>query len=259
MKRGLALARVLSGALLFRPALAFADATASFDETTATAPAPAASRPSDGAELLFERAQRFEASGRISEAIGAYTESLRLDPTRGPALLALGRLRARIGDPGEAERLFSMAARDPDVESEALTERARLRRSQGRDAEALTDLENASSHAAKPDGDAELATWYAERRAWLAALSEWRRVAAEATSDDLAARAKLEVRALTVLAAELDPVAAGAAKSATWTRRMLYRLADQKPKDAPTKNRGASRSDVVVNPLPRSRNGPPGR
>jgi len=62
-----------------------------------------------------------------------------------------------------------------------------------------------------------------------------------------------------VLAAELDPVAAGAAKSATWTRRMLYRLADQKPKDAPTKNRGASRSDVVVNPLPRSRNGPPGR
>jgi tetratricopeptide (TPR) repeat protein len=234
LKRELALARVVSAALLFRPEPAFADATASFDDTTATAPVPA-SHPSDGAALLFERAQRFEASGRISEAIGAYTESLRLDPTRGPALLALGRLRARIGDAGEAERLFSMAAREPDVESEALTERARLRRSQGRNAEALADLENASTHAAKPDSDAELAAWYAERRAWLAALSEWRRVAAEATSDDIAARAKLEVRALTVLAAELDPVAAGAAKNATWTRRMLYRLADSKPEDAPTK------------------------
>jgi tetratricopeptide (TPR) repeat protein len=179
-----------------------------------------------GASLLVERGARYEAENRLAEALSAYTEALQLDPSDGSVLVALGRLRVKMHDLGEAEMLFTTATKFRDVESDALVERARLRRSEGRDAEAIRDLEDAVALGPGTAGPTEeLAAWYSAHRAWLAALTLWRRVAFTSTDEAEIARAKLEIRALGVLAAELDPVAAGAAGRASFTRRALARLA----------------------------------
>jgi tetratricopeptide (TPR) repeat protein len=160
------------------------------------------------------------------EAIGAYSESIRLEPGDGATLLALGRLRARLGDQGEADLLFSAAARHADTAADALSERAHLRRAQGREAEALADLAAAVELEAGGAGHAEeLAAWYVARRAWLPALALYRRAQPADLRMGPDRRARLQIRALGVLAAELDPVLAGRARGYSWTRRLLARLA----------------------------------
>jgi hypothetical protein len=129
-------------------------------------------------------------------------------------------------DDREAEMLLTEATRFRDVASDALVERARLRRSEGRDSEAVHDLEDAVALGPDSAGPVEeLAAWYSTHRAWLAALTLWRRILYTSTNDAEKARATLEVRALGVLAAELDPVVGGAPKRASFTRRALARLA----------------------------------
>ncbi len=187
-------------------------------------PLPAPPTRSGAAELA-ERGRRFEAENRLTEAIRAYTESIRLDPTNGAVLVALGKLRARLDDLSEAEMLFTTAARFRDVAAEALTERAHLRLREGLETEAMKDL----ALAVEIDPDAanrldELASWYVARRAWLPALALFRRAEADLGATESAKRAKIQVRALTLLAGPLDPVGAGAAKDYSWTRRALARL-----------------------------------
>jgi tetratricopeptide (TPR) repeat protein len=179
-----------------------------------------------GAEELADRGRRFEEAQRYTEAITAYSESIKLDSSRGETLLALGKLRARLGEASEAELLLSTAARYGSVAAEALTLRAHLRRAQGRDSEAARDLENAERIA--PDDAArteELSAMYAARGAWPQALSLWRRAEAASREADRDRQTKLRVRALTLLAAELDPVMAGAGRGYSWTRHAFARIA----------------------------------
>jgi tetratricopeptide (TPR) repeat protein len=182
--------------------------------------------PRSGAAQLSDRATAYVAAGRLTEAIGLYTESIRLDPNNGVALIELGKLRARLGESGEAEQLFSTAVRMPSVAAPALVERAHLRRREGRDAEATADLERAFDLGADDAAHAEeLSAWYVARRAWLPALAVWRRTLGTADGEAAARRAALQVRALGVLAASLDVVRAGAAPDRSWTRHALARIA----------------------------------
>lgn len=184
-----------------------------------------AARVPSGASALVERAERFVAEGRLTEALSAYTEAIRLDGTDGLTVLALARLRLRIRDVQEAERLFSAATRFSDSAARAFAERAELRRTQGRKAEAAQDLEQA--HALAPDDPrvaAALAELHVEARAWPRALAIHRRLLAETRDPEVAGRSRLTIRALEVIAAELDPVRS-AGREASFTRRSLARLA----------------------------------
>ena len=236
-------AKALLLALL--PLRAAAEPVARFPEVAPPAPpkelaAPAATSPAtpppsfaplhvpmkSGAEELADRGRRLEEAQRYTEAITAYSESIKLDPSRGETLLALAKLRERLGESTEAELLLSSAARYSGVAAEALTLRAHIRAAQGRTQEAAKDLEYAAKLA--PDDVAktqELSAMYAARGAWLPALSLWRRAAAVSREADTDRQTKLQVRALTLLSAELDPVTAGKGPGYSWVRRAFAKIA----------------------------------
>lgn len=181
-------------------------------------------RPS-GSQALLERGARHEQAGRIAQAVTAYTDAVRLDPSNGHALLALGRLRIRMNDLHEAESILSAATNFSEVAPQAFAERARLRKIRGHEDEALLDLENAVALA--PDETAwseELAKWYVARRAWLPALSVYRRLKLELHGAPREKDAELQVRALQVLSGDLDPVARGRSPEYSFARRSLARL-----------------------------------
>lgn len=177
---------------------------------------------------LMRRARDDERHGEAARAMTAYTRAIQLDPTYGPAMLRLGRLREAAGDVREAERLYTAAARLREYAAEALEHRAKLLLHNGQKAEAFRDLRAA---VARDDQNTalrrELASWYAKRRMWPAALAEWRRLAAllEAKSGSPGLRqARLQVKALAVLAGSCDPVRAGASNT-SWVRRALASMA----------------------------------
>jgi tetratricopeptide (TPR) repeat protein len=160
------------------------------------------------AQSHLERAEAFELRGDIALALHEYSACIFIDSTLGVAYLRLGALRERMGDRREADLVYSQAARLADTRAQALLQRAHLRRGAGLGAQALNDLESA---ALLDDSRAvleELAQAYVELHAWSAALAVFRRIAASAAEAGDAAgqqNARLEVRALRVLAAETDP------------------------------------------------------
>jgi tetratricopeptide (TPR) repeat protein len=179
-----------------------------------------------GAQALLDRAVRFEQEGRYADAAAAYTDAIRLDAGDGAALVALGKLRVRLGQLRDAEELFSAATRFRGHASAAYFERGKLRRALGREREAVADLESAANLA--PDDAAqseELAALYVARRAWLPALAAWRRALAVAADPAAEKRANLQVKALRVIAAELDPASADASRKRSFTRRALAKIA----------------------------------
>lgn len=185
---------------------------------------PLPPRPS-GSQALFDRGVRRETEGRLAEAAAAYTEAVKLDPSNGRALLALGRLRVRMNDAREAETIFSAATNFTDVAAPAFAERARLRKARGRDGDALLDLENAV--ALSPEETAwaeELGRWYVERRAWLPALSVYRRLSVDLRGTEREKEMALRVRAFRILCGDLDPVTRGRASDYSFVRRALARL-----------------------------------
>jgi len=160
------------------------------------------------AQSHFERAAALEERGDLAQALTEYTQAVSVDLTFGEAYLRLAALRERMGDPREADRVYSVAAELTDTRAHALVLRSHLRRSVGLEAEALRDLEVASELDDSPALLAELARDYVELHAWSAALSVYRRIAARAAEQQDAPAletARLEVRALRVLAAETDP------------------------------------------------------
>jgi tetratricopeptide (TPR) repeat protein len=175
----------------------------------------------------LERAQVFEARGDITQALREYTESVSIDPSLGDAYLRLGVLREKMGDPREAELVFSAALALPDTRAKALLERSHLRRKAGMGALALSDLESAVELDDNPALLEELAQDYVELHAWSAALAVFRRVAASAAEngdEPGLATARLEVRALRVLAAETDPSQERPPKH-DWVARALRSIA----------------------------------
>jgi tetratricopeptide (TPR) repeat protein len=203
-----------------------------------TAPTPAAPPTSTSAGgswsrnlalTHFERAEELEQRGDIARALSEYTASLAIDSTLGVAYLRLGSLRERMGDAREAELVYSEAVRLGDTRARALLLRSRLYRAAGQGALALRDLEAAVQLEADRPALEELAQHYVEAHAFSAALFTFRRILASAAQDgDSAAleSARLEVRALRVLAAEADPTTEPAKKH-DWVGRSLVSIASR--------------------------------
>jgi tetratricopeptide (TPR) repeat protein len=178
---------------------------------------------------LSAKAQRYAARGDAALALTAYTEAIQTDRSFGPAYLGLGSLREALADYGEADRLYEMAAQLPEAAPEAHARRAGLHKRLGREVEALRELEIAvrldpTAHARVR----QLASWYAERQVWPAALAISRQLLNElerssAPAEEIAA-ARIQVQALTVLAADADPVTSGNTHP-SWVRRALSRAA----------------------------------
>ncbi len=181
------------------------------------------------AEQWLGRGNEYATRGDIGRAFAAYLEALRMDPGHCQAYIAMGRLRELMGDAGEAERSYASAARCPATAAEALARRAHLRRRLGRLSEACHDLESSLSFDPSDPGRwDELGQWYVQASAWPAALALYRRLLSAAESKNRAeesARLKLQVAALTVLAAEADLVTADRGGRPNWVRRSLATIA----------------------------------
>lgn len=177
----------------------------------------------------FERALEFERRTDIAQALREYTESIAIDSTFGEAYSKLGALRERMGDTREAELVYSEAMRLGDTRAQALLQRSHLHRAAGRPDLALRDLEAAVELDPNRAALEELAHHYVEAHAWSAALATFRRIAssAQASADSAGLEAaRLEVRALRVLAAETDPCTQHV-KRHDWVGRALISIASR--------------------------------
>jgi tetratricopeptide (TPR) repeat protein len=143
------------------------------------------------------------------EAITAYTEALRIDPSSGAATLGLAELRTLLGDFRESERLLSRATAIADVRAEAFSLRAALYLGAGRGELALSDLKAAADVEPRPERLRALASYYLQHRAWVAALAVFRRMRRHLPAQT-GERERLEIEdtlaALTALSAEADAV-----------------------------------------------------
>ncbi|MBX3127478.1 MAG: tetratricopeptide repeat protein [Polyangiaceae bacterium] len=246
-RRALAASAALATVLGSTPALA--TPTARFDDPVqrplppspppasrapAPTPAPAESWATRAARELVDRAAQARSGGDAGRALAWLTEAIRMDPSYGPAYFALGSLREALGDVGEAERVYDLALRLPSATAEALARRAELRRRRGDSRGALSDL--AASLERAPDHVERLQTlagWYVEASNWIGALSSLRRVLVLLEQRDASSAevrdARTRVRALMVLAAELDPVRVGGHDHPHWVRRTFARVAERSP------------------------------
>jgi len=174
------------------------------------------------------RSERLLDQQRVLLAMGELTRAIAEDSRCGAAYLALARLRAGLGDYAEADVLYARAIHLRPVADEALRARALMRRQQGKMVDALRDMAVYAELAPNDVSRLEtLATVYIEIKAWAAALATYRRITRlhelQANSDE-AASARIKVRALSLLAADADPVRLGASEDHGWTRRALARL-----------------------------------
>jgi tetratricopeptide (TPR) repeat protein len=199
-----------------------------------TRPAQAQASASSGegwtrrlAHSHYQRALELERRGEIAQALREYSETIAIDATLGDAYLRLGALREGMGDAREAELIYSEAIRLGDSRAQALLRRSHLQRAAGRSEAAVRDLEAAVELEPNREALQELAQHYVEAHAWAAALATFRRIASSAlASGDSAAAdsARLEVRALRMLAAETDP-SSEPVKAHDWVGRSLAHIA----------------------------------
>lgn len=178
------------------------------------------------AQSWLERAQARARRGDTAEAITAYTEALRIDPSSGAACLELAELRLALGDQHEAERLLSQATRISEVRAEAFGRRARLYLAQQRSDLALLDLQAAAASDSNPDRLRDLASFFVQRREWAAALAILRKVRLSLPTQTSAAKLRETddtVAALAALSAEADGVQHDMAEL-DWVRRALRHL-----------------------------------
>jgi tetratricopeptide (TPR) repeat protein len=134
------------------------------------------------AERALERGIAQEARGDIAQALTSYDEAVRTDGTLGLAALRLGSLRERLGDPTEAELLYSHAISAPDTAADAYYARALLRSTQHQRARATVDLAESVARSPQPERLRLLGSWYVEARTWPAALAVWRALHADAAA-----------------------------------------------------------------------------
>lgn len=147
-----------------------------------------------------------------------YGEALRVDSSCGQGYVALGELRAKMGDGREADRvLTSGLERLPDL-AEARLARARVRRAMGlradaeEDARALVDPPDAERSEMLPltlGALREMASWYHEDKGYPAELAVWRRIygiAVRVNDSGLTREAHAMVRALSIVVGPADLV-----------------------------------------------------
>lgn len=184
---------------------------------------------SSAEELVFQ-ARAHEAAHEEDLAVRRYTEAIELDPSNGDAWTGLGEIRMRLGDPVEAERVFSAGLeRNPSL-YRALAGRARARWALGDHDGAEADLQTYADHGIDADAYRELASWFGTDGRTPAELATWRRLLAAANHDGNAAgwsEAHRMVRALVVLVDRADPAAAP--EDPDSTRRALAHIARRAP------------------------------
>jgi tetratricopeptide (TPR) repeat protein len=215
-------------AALLGAALAHGAGVARADEP---APQAAVSWATSQATEMTRQGREHATRGDGLTAAKRYLDAIGFDPTYGPAYLALGGQHEAGGDPREAERAYSMGIDHVPGFAEALLARGRLRARLGRADEAVGDFEAAAAVA--PEGIAilkALAGAYVAQKALPAALAVTRRMEtmAEAQGDTrAAAEARVGVRALATLVGEVDPVSAGKSGRGV-VRRAIWLLASRR-------------------------------
>jgi tetratricopeptide (TPR) repeat protein len=177
------------------------------------------------ADELVKQAHDHEASHDDDVALRRYTDALTIDPTHGDAWLGLGALRMKLGDPGEADRVYSAAIDRVPALVSALQGRARARWVLGRHTEAERDLDAYATLTGDPGALRELAEWFGADGRTPAQLATWRRLLALVRGGDEATEkeARRMVRALVILVDTADPVSSPIDPGAT--RRALAGIA----------------------------------
>jgi tetratricopeptide (TPR) repeat protein len=186
----------------------------------------ARARGSSSADELVRQARAHEAAHDEDVAVRRYMEALAIEPTSADAWMGLGALRMRLGDPAEAERVFSSALERLPALDAALEGRARARWALGHHAEAEADLDAYSVAAKSPAALRELAGWYGTDGRTPPQLAAWRRLldAAVERGDPAGEReARRMVRALVILVDGSDPAASPVDPDST--RRALAAIA----------------------------------
>ena len=178
------------------------------------------------ADELVRQARAHETAHEEDIAVRRYTEALTIDSSNPDAWAGLGALRMRLGEPAEAERVYSAALERVPWLRSSLVGRARARWALGRHAQAEEDLET----YAELQGDAAayraLADWYGIDGRTPAQLATWRHLLASAlqTSDAvLFNEARRTVRALVILVDGSDP--ASSPVDPDPTRRAMAQIA----------------------------------
>ena len=182
---------------------------------------------SDRAADLSRQAREHERSGDVRGAVARASEAMRLDPGFAQAYVLLAGLRERAGDVYEALRVLDFALEHVPTSADVYVARAGVHEHLGQLDEAIADL-RAASALAPQDGRArdQLVELFVRQHAWSAALQQMRaQLVASAQQGDVARlqAARARTRALEVLAADTDPVHAGA-RRAPWERRALFSI-----------------------------------
>jgi tetratricopeptide (TPR) repeat protein len=187
---------------------------------------PKATAAGSSADELVRQARAHEAAHEEDVAVRRYTEALMIDGSNADAWAGLGALRMRLGDPAEAERVYSAAFERAPWLRISLVGRARARWALGRHAQAEEDLETYAELQADAGAYRELADWYGMDGRTPAQLATWRRLLASAleTSDtSLLNEARRTVRALVILVDGSDP--ASSPVDPDPTRRVMAQIA----------------------------------
>jgi tetratricopeptide (TPR) repeat protein len=176
---------------------------------------------------LTRQGREHAKSGDDALAMRRFADAVRLDPSYGPAYLELAAARERSGDFVEAARTYDVAIEHVPHFLAAFRARAALFRRMGQFAREIADLEHLAHVAEGQDTLRALAGRYVENKAWPAALATFRklRLLAERSGDEqLVRESTVQMRALAVLCAELDPAVAGSQERG-WVRKALASVA----------------------------------
>lgn len=185
-----------------------------------------AARANASSDELVRQGQIHEACDEALSALRSYTDALAIDPTSGNAYLGLAHVRMRLGQPREAEIVYSTALEHVPNLNEALAGRARARHALGAHDLADRDLYDYAKTTNSVGAWRELAKWYGEEGRFTAELSVWRGLLdfAQSHSDAaLEASARTEMRALVILSKPIDPAAYPATNDLT--RDVIARIA----------------------------------
>lgn len=179
---------------------------------------PAGAAPSGSAALLVAQGKQREADGDELAAIKRYSDAISIDPVNEDAYLALGALRTKRNELGEANSVYDVAVLRVPGSRALFFARGKVLRLRGRAFEARGDLgrawliEGNTGSAEELEIVRELIAVAHGEREPAAELLGWRRVLAIARARNdatLAKEASVQARALALFVGEIDPVTVG--------------------------------------------------
>lgn len=189
-----------------------------FAASLCIAPLASEASPASSALMLVEQGKSREADGDELTALKRYGDALSLDGACEPAYLALGALRTKRGEASEAEEVYSQAIARVPASTDALVQRAHVRRLLAKLDLAADDVGHALLAIGATGTAQEIAALrelVAIKRAQhepAAELPGWRRLLAIARGSgdaSLASEASVQTRALGIFVGEVDPALGG--------------------------------------------------